>query len=253
MMRGTSEMPTWFVDNWSAGLHIQHRKVQLLDRAGDQSGWTMSIVMVMKHLLRNVDTEGSASITVAIMKMLVLFVNVSFETGFHIEVLLSLPRSICHMDLQDHFIFFSLVSLSPDPLLVCGRNNIKIGVDVAALTLSGLDPFSGHLAVTNCSRFTVQNNSVWYEVETREGVCGNILRVKICLHKSVNYSFLTGFSQFLSSFFQTNRTHVTYSNTLFIYFGNNTSFIVPKSFPFHCVYPLDTDTSLNVAINPFLK
>lgn len=50
MISGTSEMPTWFVDNWSVGLHIQHCKVQLLDRAGDQSGWTMSIVMVMKHL-----------------------------------------------------------------------------------------------------------------------------------------------------------------------------------------------------------
>uniref|UniRef100_A0A674ML82 Deleted in malignant brain tumors 1 protein-like n=1 Tax=Takifugu rubripes TaxID=31033 RepID=A0A674ML82_TAKRU len=119
--------------------------------------------------------------------------------------------------------------LSPPPelLLVCGRNNIEIGFDVAALTLFGLDPFSGHLAVTNCSRSRVQNNSVWYEVETREDVCGNILRA--------------------------NSTHVTYSNTLFIYYGNNTSFIVPKSFPFHCVYPLDTDTSLNVAINPFLN
>eukprot|EP00066_Takifugu_rubripes_P021522 XP_011610788.1 PREDICTED: deleted in malignant brain tumors 1 protein-like [Takifugu rubripes] len=119
--------------------------------------------------------------------------------------------------------------LSPPPelLLVCGRNKIEVGFDVAALTLSGLDPFSGHLAVTNCSRSRVQNNSVWYEVETREDVCGNILRA--------------------------NSTHVTYSNTLFIYYGNNTSFIVPKSFPFHCVYPLDTDTSLNVAINPFLN
>ncbi|XP_034752566.1 uromodulin-like [Etheostoma cragini] len=33
---------------------------------------------------------------------------------------------------------------------------------------------------------------------------------------------------------------------------NNTSFIIPLSLPFSCVYPLDTDTSLNVAIRPFL-
>lgn len=113
------------------------------------------------------------------MKMLVLFANVSFETGFHIEVELNLPKIICHMDSQDRFLFFSLVSQPPEPQLVCGRNNIEIGFYVAALPLFGLDPFSGHLAVTNCSRFRVQNNSVWYQVETREGVCGNILRVKI--------------------------------------------------------------------------
>uniref|UniRef100_H3D977 ZP domain-containing protein n=1 Tax=Tetraodon nigroviridis TaxID=99883 RepID=H3D977_TETNG len=111
--------------------------------------------------------------------------------------------------------------------LVCGLDKIELGFSVAALRARGLDPFSGHLAVVNCSRFRVQSGQVWYEVETREGVCGNTLRV--------------------------NSTHAVYSNSLFIYFANTTSFFVPKSFPFRCVYPLDTNTSMDVAINPFLE
>lgn len=79
-----------------------------------------------------------------------------------------------------HRTIFSFFSLVLQPQLVCGRNNIEIGFYVAALASSGLDPFSGHLAATNCSRIRVQNNTVWYEVEAREGVCGNVQRVKIC-------------------------------------------------------------------------
>lgn len=67
--------------------------------------------------------------------------------------------------------------------LVCGRDKIEVGFNVTGLTSRGLDPFSGHLAVANCSRFRVQSDSIWYEVESREGVCGNILRVKICQAK----------------------------------------------------------------------
>uniref|UniRef100_A0A8C4F6B3 Uromodulin n=1 Tax=Dicentrarchus labrax TaxID=13489 RepID=A0A8C4F6B3_DICLA len=50
----------------------------------------------------------------------------------------------------------------------------------------------------------------------------------------------------------TNSTHAIYSNSLFIYPINNASFAIPVSLPFSCAYPLDTDTSLNVAIRPFL-
>uniref|UniRef100_A0A3Q3F322 ZP domain-containing protein n=1 Tax=Labrus bergylta TaxID=56723 RepID=A0A3Q3F322_9LABR len=53
--------------------------------------------------------------------------------------------------------------------------------------------------------------------------------------------------------FQTNRTHTIYSNSLFVYPVINGSFNLPVSIPFSCAYPLETDTSLNVAIRPFLS
>lgn len=83
--------------------------------------------------------------------------------------------------------------------LVCGRDKIEIGFNVDALISRGLDPFSGHLAVVNCSRFRVQHNKIVYEVETREGVCGNILRVKICLEK-VKKTLVSAFLR-ISKFF----------------------------------------------------
>lgn len=81
-------------------------------------------------------------------------------------------------DSQDRLVFSSTGRQFPTPVLVCGFDKIQIGFYSIALNSSGLDPFSGHLAVMNCSRFRVQNNRVWYEVEAREGVCGNIMRVK---------------------------------------------------------------------------
>ncbi|TDH15847.1 hypothetical protein EPR50_G00013920 [Perca flavescens] len=109
---------------------------------------------------------------------------------------------------------------------ICGRDKLQVGLDLASLTSSGLNPFSGNLASHNCSWVRVHDGVVWYEVEATAGACGNTLR--------------------------TNSTHAIYSNILFIYPMNNTSFIIPVSLPFSCVYPLDTDTSLNVAIRPFL-
>ena len=57
-----------------------------------------------------------------------------------------------------------------------------------------------------------------------------------------------------SLFGQTNATHVIYSNTLIIYpvANGNASFSIPTTIPLSCVYPLDTETSLDVAIKPQL-
>lgn len=84
---------------------------------------------------------------------------------------------------EDRFLSVFLVPQPEEHQLVCGLDKIELGFSVAALRARGLDPFSGHLAVVNCSRFRVQSGQVWYEVETREGVCGNTLRVKICQDK----------------------------------------------------------------------
>ncbi|XP_050923021.1 uromodulin isoform X2 [Lates calcarifer] len=109
--------------------------------------------------------------------------------------------------------------------LICGRDKLQVGLNLVAMTSTGLNPFSGNLASRNCSWVRVLDDVVWYEVEAQAGACGNTLR--------------------------TNRTHAIYSNSLFIY-PTNVSFARPVSLPFSCAYPLDTDTSLNVAIRPFL-
>ncbi|XP_053192210.1 uromodulin-like [Scomber japonicus] len=111
--------------------------------------------------------------------------------------------------------------------LICGRDKLQVGLDLASMTSSGLNPFTGNLAARNCSSVRVLDGVVWYEVEAQAGPCGNTLT--------------------------TNNTHAIYSNTLFIYPMDNTSFAVPVSLPFSCAYPLDTSTSLNVSIRPFLE
>ncbi|XP_060906299.1 deleted in malignant brain tumors 1 protein-like isoform X2 [Labrus mixtus] len=112
-----------------------------------------------------------------------------------------------------------------DYQLICSPDKLQMGLDLADLT-SGLNPYSGNLASLNCSWARVQNNMVWYEVDAGEGACGNTLT--------------------------TNRTHAIYSNSLSVYPVINGSFNLPVSIPFSCAYPLETDTSLNVAIRPFL-
>ncbi|XP_074521444.1 uromodulin-like [Halichoeres trimaculatus] len=109
-----------------------------------------------------------------------------------------------------------------DHQLICQPNKLQVGLHVDDLTSLGLSPFSGNLASHNCSLPRVHKNVVWYEVEALEGACGN--------------SFVT------------NRTHAIYSNVLFIYPAVNGSFSIPKSIPFSCAYPLETDTVLNAVI-----
>ncbi|XP_053273742.1 uromodulin [Pleuronectes platessa] len=111
------------------------------------------------------------------------------------------------------------------PQLICGHDQIQMGLNMAAITSMGLNPLSGNLAVRNCSWVRMHNDVVWYEVDAQAGACGNTLT--------------------------TNRTHAIYSNSLYLY-RENVSFSRPVSFPFSCVYPLDTDTSMNVAIRPVL-
>ncbi|XP_062243290.1 deleted in malignant brain tumors 1 protein-like [Platichthys flesus] len=111
------------------------------------------------------------------------------------------------------------------PQFICGRDKIQIGLNMAAITSKDLNPLSGNLVVRNCSWVRMHNDVVWYEVDAQAGACGNTLR--------------------------TNRTHAIYSNVLFLYRGN-VSFSRPVSLPFSCAYPLDTDTSMNVAVRPVL-
>ncbi|KAK7939601.1 hypothetical protein WMY93_002927 [Mugilogobius chulae] len=108
---------------------------------------------------------------------------------------------------------------------ICGQDRIQVTLNRATVSASGLDPLSGHLVDRNCIRSTVQSNTVRYEVTPRVGACGNTRR--------------------------TNRTHVIYTNSLFLYAHNN-SFHVPASLPFSCAYPLEVDATLNAALRPLL-
>ncbi|CAB1452698.1 unnamed protein product [Pleuronectes platessa] len=91
------------------------------------------------------------------------------------------------------------------PQLICGRDEIQIGLNMAAITAMGLNPLSGNLAVRNCSWVRMHNDVVWYEVDDQAGACGNTLT--------------------------TNRTHAIYSNSLYLYRGK-VSFSRPVILPF---------------------
>lgn len=63
--------------------------------------------------------------------------------------------------------------------LVCGQFRFGVGLDITHVTSLGFNPFSGNMASNNCGRIRVHDNVVWYEVDARDGACGNTLTVKI--------------------------------------------------------------------------
>lgn len=92
----------------------------------------------------------------------------------------SLTLSFCDL------VSFSLVPLQPS-YFICGRDKMKVGLDVSDLAASGLNAFSGNLAVLNCSWVRVKNDIVWYEVDVIDGACGNTLRVITVFWCKPNY------------------------------------------------------------------
>ncbi|KAL1005492.1 hypothetical protein UPYG_G00059820, partial [Umbra pygmaea] len=111
------------------------------------------------------------------------------------------------------------------PKLVCGRSLLQVGLPNVYLEAAGLDPYSAHLADSSCSAHEDRNGAVWFQVERMEGRCGNTLK--------------------------TNITHAVYSNSLFVYPVDGRNGSQPFGIPFSCVYPLETDSSLDVPIIPY--
>ncbi|XP_035259232.1 deleted in malignant brain tumors 1 protein-like isoform X2 [Anguilla anguilla] len=113
--------------------------------------------------------------------------------------------------------------------LVCESSFMQAGLDRAHLEAVGLDPSSAHLADFRCTAHQENNGMLWFRVERRGGNCGTQLR--------------------------TNSTHAIYSNSLFVYPINaeNGNLSVPERFPFSCVYPLDAESNLDVAVRPDLS
>ncbi|XP_071348698.1 pancreatic secretory granule membrane major glycoprotein GP2-like isoform X2 [Trachinotus anak] len=112
----------------------------------------------------------------------------------------------------------------PEPELVCGQDYLRLMVQKRVLQERGLNASSAHLIDPRCHQQVDQQEMMWYLVERRKGICGNVVK--------------------------TNGSHITYSNMLFVYPSaqTNITLSIPMSIPFSCVFPLDDVTSLNAAI-----
>ncbi|XP_078101049.1 uromodulin-like isoform X2 [Sander vitreus] len=112
----------------------------------------------------------------------------------------------------------------PEPELVCGQDHLRLTVQKRLLEEQGLNASSAHLIDPRCHQQVDQQEAMSYLVQRRKGICGNVV--------------------------ETNGSHITYSNILFVYPSDwsNDSLSVPMSFPFSCVFPLDDITSLDAAI-----
>ncbi|XP_062304133.1 uromodulin-like [Osmerus eperlanus] len=110
------------------------------------------------------------------------------------------------------------------PELVCGRSYLEVGLLNSQLLSNGLDPSSAHLADPRCSAHQERDGRAWYQVERREGSCGNTLTA--------------------------NTTHAIYSNTLFLYAVGQNRVSTPIDVPFSCVYPMNTHASIDLAVVP---
>uniref|UniRef100_A0A4W5NRS7 ZP domain-containing protein n=1 Tax=Hucho hucho TaxID=62062 RepID=A0A4W5NRS7_9TELE len=117
------------------------------------------------------------------------------------------------------------VSLRPE--VVCGRSLVQVGLNRTNLEAAGLDATTANLADPRCNAHKERGGMVWYQVERKEGACGNTL--------------------------ETNGTDAIFSNSLFIYHIPDVSFTRPVSVPFSCAYPLESETSLDVVIKPYLS
>ncbi|KAF1383126.1 hypothetical protein PFLUV_G00128070 [Perca fluviatilis] len=112
----------------------------------------------------------------------------------------------------------------PEPELVCGQDHLRLTVQKRLLEERGLDASSAHMIDPRCHQQVDQQEAMWYLVQRRKGICGNVV--------------------------ETNGSHITYSNILFVYPSDwsNDLLSVPMSIPFSCVFPLDDITSLDTAI-----
>ncbi|TDH06411.1 hypothetical protein EPR50_G00132870 [Perca flavescens] len=112
----------------------------------------------------------------------------------------------------------------PEPELVCGQDHLRLTVQKRLLEERGLNPSSAHMIDPRCHQQVDQQEVMWYLVQRRKGICGNVV--------------------------ETNGSHITYSNILFVYpsDGSNDLLYAPMSIPFSCVFPLDDITSLEAAI-----
>ncbi|XP_034535216.1 uromodulin-like [Notolabrus celidotus] len=113
---------------------------------------------------------------------------------------------------------------SPEPELVCGRDHLRLMVQKRLFREQGLNASTAHLIDPSCHEQVDHPEAMWYQVQPREGVCGNL----------VEYT----------------SRHITFSNILFVYPSDrmNTSLSIPMSIPFTCVFPLNDTSSLGTAI-----
>ncbi|TSK20061.1 Uromodulin [Bagarius yarrelli] len=113
-----------------------------------------------------------------------------------------------------------------DAGVICEETTMMLGIPANFRVSRSLEPSSGHMADPSCAAGQEINGTVWYRVQSQAGVCGNVLR--------------------------TNSTQAIYSNILYLYPVNISSFALPTAFPFSCIYPLDSLTSMDLELDIFL-
>lgn len=73
-------------------------------------------------------------------------------------------------------LYVSLTGISPE--LVCNRTTMILVIPDNFTVSRSLDPSSGHMADPSCTAGLEVNGTVWYEVQSQAGICGNVLRVR---------------------------------------------------------------------------
>ncbi|XP_049455242.1 uromodulin-like isoform X2 [Epinephelus fuscoguttatus] len=109
-----------------------------------------------------------------------------------------------------------------EPELDCGQDHLRLTVQKRQLEEQGLNGSSAHLIDPRCHQQVENQETMSYLVERRKGICGNVV--------------------------ETNGSHITYTNILFLYPSGQTHATPPMSIPFSCVFPLDDITSLDAPL-----
>lgn len=55
---------------------------------------------------------------------------------------------------------------------------MQVGIPRTLHSVTALDSLSGHMADPQCNLHLEYNGTVWYRVQRRNGVCGNVMRVR---------------------------------------------------------------------------
>ncbi|KAF1383127.1 hypothetical protein PFLUV_G00128080 [Perca fluviatilis] len=65
----------------------------------------------------------------------------------------------------------------PEPELLCGQDHLRLTVQKRLLEERGLNASSAHLIDPRCHQQVDQQEEMWYLVQRRKGICGNMVEV----------------------------------------------------------------------------
>ena len=89
---------------------------------------------------------------------------------------------------------FHLVGF-PEPELVCGQDHLRLTVQKRLLEERGLNASSAHMIDPRCHQQVDQQEEMWYLVQRRQGICGNV--VEVSLVKTIYKDILSSYNLWL--------------------------------------------------------